>query len=59
MFLVNAELAVIASKLGHIRAVAGYHEAVGIVNKNNAAIYTYMNFSQIDKYVENPKGVTA
>jgi aconitate hydratase 2/2-methylisocitrate dehydratase len=29
------------------------------VNKDNAAIYKYLNFNQIDEYVENAKGVTA
>ena len=57
--LASAELAAIASKLGHIPTVAEYHEAMGIVNKDGAAIYKYMNFNQIDEYVENAKGVTA
>jgi aconitate hydratase 2/2-methylisocitrate dehydratase len=29
------------------------------VNKDNAAIYKYLNFNQIEEYVENAKGVTA
>jgi aconitate hydratase 2/2-methylisocitrate dehydratase len=57
--LASAELAAIASKLGHIPTVAEYHEAMGIVNKDGAAIYKYLNFNQIDEYVENAKGVTA
>ena len=32
---------------------------MGIVNKDGAAIYKYLNFNQIDEYVENAKGVTA
>jgi aconitate hydratase 2/2-methylisocitrate dehydratase len=59
VFLASAELAAIASKLGHIPTVAEYHEAMGIVNKDNAAIYKYLNFNQIEEYVENAKGVTA
>ena len=59
VFLASAELAAIASKLGKIPTVAEYHEAMGIVNKDGAAIYKYMNFNQIDEYVENAKGVTA
>jgi aconitate hydratase 2/2-methylisocitrate dehydratase len=55
----SAEWAAIASKLGHIPTVAKYHEAMGIVNKGGAAIYKYLNFNQIAKYVENAKGVTA
>ncbi len=53
MFLASAELAAIASKLGHIPTVAEYHQAMGIVNKGNAAIYKYLNFNQIEEYVEN------
>ncbi len=59
MLLVSAELAAIASKLGHIPTVAEYHEAMGNVNKDNAAIYKHLNFNQIEEYVENAKGVTA
>ena len=59
VFLGSAKLTVIASKLGHISTVAEYHEAMGIVNKDNAAIYKYLNFNQIEEYVENAKGVTA
>ena len=32
---------------------------LGIVNKDGAAIYKYQNFNQIEKYVENAKGVMA
>ncbi len=49
----------IASKLGHIPTVAEYREAMGIVKKDGAAIYKYLNFNQIEEYVENAKGVTA
>ena len=45
--------------VGKIPTVAEYHEAMGIVNKDGAAIYKYMNFNQIDEYVENAKGVAA
>jgi aconitate hydratase 2/2-methylisocitrate dehydratase len=57
--MASAELAAIASKLGHIPKVAEYFDAMGIVNKDGAAIYKYLNFSQIEEYVENAKGVTA
>ena len=59
VFLGSAELAAIASKLGKIPTVAEYHEAMGIVNKDGAAIYKYLNFNQIEEYVENAKAVTA
>ena len=39
--------------------VAEYHEAMGIVNKDGAAIYKYLNFDQIEEYVENAKEATA
>jgi len=39
--------------------VAEYHEAMGIVNKDGAAIYKYLNFDQIEEYAETAKGVTA
>ena len=59
VFLALAELAAIASKLGKIPTVVEYHEAMGIVNKDGAAIYKYLNFDQIEEYVENAKDVTA
>ena len=59
VFLASAELAAIASKLGKIPTVAEYHEAMGIVNKDGAAIYKYLNFDQIEEYVDNAKGVAA
>jgi aconitate hydratase 2/2-methylisocitrate dehydratase len=59
VFLASAELAAIASKLGHIPTVAEYHEAMGIINKDAASIYRYMNFDQIEEYAETAKGVTA
>ena len=46
-------------KLGHIPSFTEYFDTMGIVNKDNAAIYKYLNFNQIDEYVENAKGVTA
>ncbi len=59
VFLASAELAAIVSKLGKIPTVAGYFDAMGIVNKGGAAIYNYLNFDQIEEYVENAKDVTA
>ena len=47
-----------AAKLGHIPTVAEYHAAMGTVNKDGAAIYKYMNFDQIEEYVENAKNAT-
>ena len=59
VFLASAELAAIASKLGKIPTVAEYHEAMGIVNKDSASIYKYLNFDQIEEYANVAKGVTA
>ena len=50
MFLASAELAAIASKLGKLPTVAEYHEAMGIINKDAASVYRYMNFDQIEEY---------
>ncbi len=59
VFLASAELAAIASRLGKIPTVAEYHEAMGIVNKDAASIYRYMNFDQIEEYAETAKSVAA
>jgi aconitate hydratase 2/2-methylisocitrate dehydratase len=45
--------------VGHIFTVAECHEAMCVVNKDGAAIYKYLNFNQIDEYVDIAKGVTA
>ena len=34
-------------------------DAMGIVNKDAASVYRYMNFDQIEEYAETAKGVTA
>ncbi len=58
VFLGSAELAAVCSKLGRIPTVAEYHEAVGIVNKDAASIYKYMNFDQIQEYADTAKSVS-
>jgi aconitate hydratase 2/2-methylisocitrate dehydratase len=57
VFLASAELAAIASKLGKIPTVAEYHEAMGIINKDAASVYRYMNFDQIEEYAETAKAM--
>jgi aconitate hydratase 2/2-methylisocitrate dehydratase len=57
VFLASAELAAIASKLGRLPTVAEYQEAMGIINKDAASVYRYMNFDQIEEYAETAKGV--
>jgi aconitate hydratase 2 / 2-methylisocitrate dehydratase len=58
VYLASAELAAIASKLGKIPTVAEYHEAMGIINKDAASVYRYMNFDQIEEYAEAAKAVS-
>ena len=59
VFLGSAELAAVCSKLGRIPTLAEYQEAVGIIDKDAANIYKYMNFDQIEEYAETAKGVAA
>ena len=59
VFLASAELAAIASKLGKIPTVAEYHEAMGVINEDNASVYKYLNFDQIEEYADAAKGVAA
>ena len=58
VFLTSAELAAVCSKLGRIPTVAEYQEAVGIINKDAANVYKYLNFDQIEEYAQTAKGVT-
>ncbi len=59
VFLASAELAAIASKLGKLPTLKEYHDAMGVVNKDSANIYRYMNFDKIEEYAETAKGVPA
>jgi aconitate hydratase 2/2-methylisocitrate dehydratase len=59
VYLASAELAAIASKLGHIPTVAEYHAAMGIINKDTASVYKYLNFDQIEEYAETARTVGA
>jgi aconitate hydratase 2/2-methylisocitrate dehydratase len=58
VFLGSAELAAVCSKLGRIPTLAEYHEAMGIINKDAASVYRYMNFDQIEEYAETAKTVS-
>lgn len=58
VYLASAELAAIASKLGRIPTVAEYHADMGVINKDAAQVYRYMNFDQIEEYAEAAKAVT-
>jgi aconitate hydratase 2 / 2-methylisocitrate dehydratase len=59
VYLASAELAAIASKLGRLPTVAEYHADMGVINKDASTVYRYMNFDQIDEYVDAAKAVTA
>jgi aconitate hydratase 2 / 2-methylisocitrate dehydratase len=58
VFLGSAELAAVCAKLGRIPTLAEYQEAVGILDKDSANIYRYMNFDQIEEYADVAKEVT-
>ena len=58
MYLTSAELAAVCSKLGRIPTVEEYHAAVGIINKDAANVYKYLNFDQIEEYAEAAKSVS-
>ncbi|MBC5768450.1 bifunctional aconitate hydratase 2/2-methylisocitrate dehydratase [Ramlibacter albus] len=58
VFLASAELAAIASKLGRIPTVDEYHVDMGVINKDAARVYRYMNFDQIEEYADVAKAVT-
>jgi aconitate hydratase 2/2-methylisocitrate dehydratase len=57
VFLTSAELAAVCAKLGRIPTLAEYQEAVGIINKDAANVYKYMNFDQIAEYADTAKDV--
>jgi aconitate hydratase 2/2-methylisocitrate dehydratase len=59
VFLGSAELAAIASRLGHLPSPAEYLKEMGIIDADKASVYRYLNFNQIDEYVETAKTVTA
>jgi aconitate hydratase 2/2-methylisocitrate dehydratase len=59
VYLASAELAAIASKLGRLPSVAEYHANMGVINQDASTVYRYMNFDQIEEYVDAAKAVTA
>ncbi|MBH1986637.1 MAG: bifunctional aconitate hydratase 2/2-methylisocitrate dehydratase [Burkholderiales bacterium] len=59
VFLGSAELTAVASKLGKLPTPAEYLAEIGVVTKDSDKIYKYMNFNQIEEYVETAKGVKA
>jgi aconitate hydratase 2 / 2-methylisocitrate dehydratase len=59
VYLGSAELAAICSKLGRIPTKAEYLADMGIVNKDGANIYRYMNFNEMAEFNEKADSVTA
>ncbi len=57
VFLGSAELAAVASKLGKLPTKDEYLAATGVVTAKADQIYKYMNFDQIEEYVETAKTV--
>jgi aconitate hydratase 2/2-methylisocitrate dehydratase len=55
VFLASAELSAIASKLGRIPSLVEYRDAMGVIDKDAANVYRYMNFDQIEEFVEAAK----
>ena len=58
VFLCSAELAAICSKLGRIPTVEEYRAEMGIIDKDKASVYRYMNFDQIEEYADTAKEVS-
>lgn len=59
VYLGSAELSAIASKLGRIPTKAEYLADMGVIKQSSGQIYQYLNFDQIEEYVENAKEATA
>jgi len=57
VYLGSAELSAICSKLGRIPTQAEYLADMGVINADGSKIYKYLNFDQIDEYVEIAKAV--
>ncbi len=59
VYLASAELAAIASKIGRIPTVAEDQADMAGLNKDSSKVYQYLNFDQIEEYVDVAKGVPA
>lgn len=55
VYLASAELAAVASKLGKLPTPAEYMEYAEIINTMAPEIYRYMNFDQMESYVNAAK----
>ncbi len=59
VYLGSAELAAVCSRLGRIPTIEEYLEQTGVLVDAGAEVYRYMNFNEIDSYVEKASTVTA
>jgi aconitate hydratase 2/2-methylisocitrate dehydratase len=50
VYLGSAELAAIAARLGQLPTRAEYLKAMGVIGQDQASVYRYMNFDQIEEY---------
>ncbi len=59
VYLASAELAAVCALLGRIPTPAEYQEQVALLRGDASDTYRYMNFDQIDDYVERAKEAKA
>jgi aconitate hydratase 2 / 2-methylisocitrate dehydratase len=57
VYLSSAELAAVASKIGKLPSVAEYLEQTNVLEGKKDEVYRYMNFNQIEEYVEVAKEI--
>ncbi len=55
VFLGSAELTAIAARLGKLPTPEEYLKEMGVIDADKASVYRYMNFNEIEEYVENAK----
>ena len=58
VFLASAELSAISAVLGKLPSVDEYHMYMGDINPLSDEIYRYLNFNEIDTYVESANNAT-
>ena len=58
VFLASAELSAISAVLGKLPSVDEYHKYMGDINPLSDEIYRYLNFNEIDTYVESANKAT-
>ena len=58
VFLASAELSAISAVLGKLPSVDEYHKYMGDINPLSDEIYRYLNFNEIDTYVQSANNAT-